>query len=86
MDHNDMTFDQLCELFGYEPKRRPLDAREAAALLGVHPSTLEGYRLRGGGPRFFNPPRTRVVRYAERDLLAWLVASARSSTSEALSA
>ncbi|AVW90643.1 helix-turn-helix transcriptional regulator [Celeribacter baekdonensis] len=86
MDHNDMTFDQLCELFGYEPKRRPLDAREAAALLGVHPSTLEGYRLRGGGPRFFNPPRTRVVRYAERDLLVWLVASARTSTSQALSA
>lgn len=86
MDHNDMTFDQLCELFGYEPKRRPLDAREAASLLGVHPSTLEGYRLRGGGPRFFNPPRTRVVRYAERDLLVWLVASARTSTSQALSA
>ena len=86
MDHNDMTFDQLCELFGYEPKRRPLDAREAAALLGVHPSTLEGYRLRGGGPRFSNPPRTRVVRYAERDLLVWLVASARTSTSQALSA
>jgi len=86
MNHEKMSFDQLCELFGYEPRRRPLDAREAAALLGVHPSTLEGYRLRGGGPRYFSPPRTRVVRYAERDLLAWLVASARSSTSQALSA
>lgn len=83
MTHNDMSFDQLCDLFGYEPKRRPLDPREAAELLGVHPSTLEGYRLRGGGPRFFNPPRTRVVRYAERDLLEWLVASARTSTSAA---
>lgn len=86
MDHENMSFDQLCELFGYEPRRRPLDPREAAALLGVHPSTMEGYRLRGGGPRFFSPPRTRVVRYAEKDLLQWLAASARSSTSQALSA
>ena len=74
MNPDDMSFDQLCDLFGYAPKRRPLDPREAAELLSVHPSTLEGYRLRGGGPRYFNPPKTRVVRYAERDLLVWLVA------------
>lgn len=82
----DMNFDQLCELFGYKPKRRPLDPKASADFLGVHVSTLEGYRLRGGGPRFFNPPGTRVVRYAEKDLLLWLVENSRSSTSQTLSA
>jgi hypothetical protein len=86
MHVSDMSFDQLCDLFGYSPKRRPLEPREAAILLGVHPSTLEGYRIRGGGPRFFKPPRTRVVRYAERDLLEWLVANAHRNTSDAIAA
>lgn len=82
MNPNELSFDQLCDLFGYIPKRRPLDPREAANLLSLHPSTLEGYRLRGGGPRYFKPPRAGVVRYAERDLLAWLVENARHNTSE----
>ena len=87
MNPDELSFEQLCDLFGYLPKRRPLDPREAAELLSVHPSTLEGYRLRGGGgPRYFKPPKTRVVRYAERDLLVWLVANARRNTSESVAA
>lgn len=78
----DMTFDQLCELFAYTPKGRPLDSKEVATILQVHPNTMEQYRLRGEGPRFFSPPGTRRVWYAERDVLAWLASGARQSTSE----
>lgn len=78
----DLTFDQLCELFAYEPKRRPLDTKETAALLGVHFNTLEQYRFRGEGPRFFSPPGTRRVWYAELDVLRWLASGAKQSTSE----
>lgn len=79
----EMTFDQLCELFAYEPKRRPLDSREVAELLGVHPNTMEQYRFRGEGPRYFSPLGTRRVWYAELDVLRWLASGARQSTSEA---
>lgn len=79
---SDMTFDQLCELFSYTPKGRPLDTKEVAEILGVHTNTIEQYRFRGEGPRYFSPPETRLVRYSERDVLAWLAAGVRTSTSE----
>ncbi|AUW58297.1 DNA-binding protein [Sphingobium sp. SCG-1] len=79
---SEMTFDQLCELFAYVPQRRPLDTKETAALLGVHFNTLEQYRFRGEGPRFFSPPGTRRVWYAELDVLRWLASGAKQSTSE----
>lgn len=81
MNTEDMNFEQLCELFSYTPKRRPLDAKEAAELLGMSTDTLEGHRYRGGGPRYFSPPGTRRIWYAERDLLLWLASGARFSTS-----
>lgn len=80
------TFEQLCELFNYEPKGRPLDTREVAGVLGVHPNTVDQYRFRGEGPRFFSPSGTRRVWYAERDVLAWLASGAKRSTSEQVAA
>jgi DNA-binding transcriptional MerR regulator len=77
-----LSFDQLCELFGYTPKGRPLDTKELADLLGIHASTIDHYRLRGVGPRHFSPPGTRRVWYAERDVLAWMASGARQSTSD----
>jgi hypothetical protein len=82
MNPDDMTLDQLAELFGYELKRRPLDRKEAADLLGLTVDTLEGYAYRGVGPHSFSPPGTRRVWYAERDLLAWLASGRRRSTSD----
>ncbi len=82
----DLSFEQLCELFGYTPKGLPLDSREVAAILRVHPNTMEQYRLRGEGPRFFSPPGTRRVWYAERDVLSWLASGAKRSTSEQVAA
>ena len=78
----DQSFNELCELFGYTPKGRPLDTDAVADLLGVHPATVAQYRLRGEGPRFFSPPGTRRVWYSESDLLRWLASGAKRSTSE----
>jgi hypothetical protein len=83
---SELTFEQLCELFNYAPKRRPLDSKEAAEILRVHPGTMEQYRFRGDGPRYFSPPGTRRVWYAERDVLSWLASGARQSTSEPVAA
>ena len=82
MSIDNTNFDQLCELFNYTPKGRPLDAKEAAELLGLSLDTLEGYRGRGVGSRYFMPRGTRKVWYSERDLLAWLASGARYSTSD----
>ena len=78
----DLSFEQLCELFAYVPKGRPLDTKEVSELLGVHFNTLEQYRFRGEGPRYFSPPGTRRVWYSERQILEWLASGARQSTSE----
>lgn len=82
MNPNHMSFEQLCELFNYVPKGRPLDPKEAAELLGLSVDTLEGYRTRGVPLRHFSPPGSRIIRYSERDVLAWLAVGARYSTSE----
>ena len=79
---SEMSFEQLCELFAYTPKRHPLDSREVAELLGIHPNTMEQYRFRGEGRRYFSPPGTRRVWYAELDVLRWLASGAKQSTSE----
>lgn len=79
---SDLTFEQLCELFAYVPKGRPLSSDEVAELLGVHPNTMRQYRFRGEGPRYFSPFGTSRVWYAELDVLRWLASGARQSTSE----
>lgn len=48
-----------------------LKTREAAELLGVHPSTLEHWRSTGRGPRYIQMTQ-RSVRYDRADLFAWL--------------
>jgi hypothetical protein len=83
---DDLTFEQLCELFGYTPKNRPFDSKELAEFYGVNPGTPEQWRFRGEGPRYFQPPGTRRVWYAERDVLLWLASGAKQSTSEHIAA
>lgn len=82
----EMTFEQLCELFAYTPTGRPLDTKAVADLLGVHPSTVDHYRFRGDGPAWFSPPGTRRVWYSERQVLSWLASGAKRSTSEQVAA
>ena len=81
-----MTFEQACELFGYKPKNRPLTTEDVASLRGISIRTVEGDRVRGVGPRYFQPEGTRRVLYAERDVLEWLVSGAKHSTSENVAA
>jgi len=69
--------------FEFRPSARPRLARadelltddDAAALLRLSPSTLEGWRRRGEGPRFLKLGH-RSVRYRLRDLVAWAEAHA----------
>ena len=76
------TFDEMCAQFAYQPIGRPLSVDEAAKLLGKHRVTLDQWRLRGEGPRYFKPGETRQVYYAEPDILAWLASGERRSTSD----
>lgn len=82
MQTANMSFEQLCELFNYSPKKRPLRTDDLVDLTGLARNTWEQHRHKGTGPRFFTPPGTRCVFYAERDVLAWLASGARTSTSQ----
>lgn len=62
--------------------RNLLTTREAAMLINLSPRSLEGYRLRGGGPPFYRVGR-RCVRYDVGDLLTWAKRQRLFSTSEA---
>ena len=57
-----------------------LSTRQAAALLGLSPRTLERYRVTGGGPPFLT--YCSRVHYLRSDLDAWALAGRRLSTSD----
>jgi hypothetical protein len=65
-----------------DPERAHSPA-EAAIITGLSDRTLEALRRTGGGPPFFK--FRRLVRYRRRDLLAWVEANMKSSTSEGAS-
>ncbi len=82
MSDPNLSLEQLCTLFGYAPKSRPISTAEVAEILNVHHVTVEQYRARGEGPRFFQPPGTRRVWYSEVDVLRWLASGAKLNTSQ----
>lgn len=59
---------------------RYMKTREAAALLGLSPRTLETYRWRGGGPAFSRFGSS--VRYLRSHVVAWAAARRVRSTSD----
>jgi len=63
---------------------RFLNTRDASRVLGVPPSTLSTWRVRGGGPPFRRIGAAgRLVRYSLSDLLAFAEARpAMASTSD----
>jgi hypothetical protein len=79
---SDSNLEQLAELFGYTLKNRRLTNAEAAELMGIAPNTLEGKRTHGTGPRFIRMPNSRRVSYTERDVLEFMAAGLRTSTSD----
>ncbi len=72
-----------------EPAGRPIPDHpdslllpaEVALMLGVSVRTLEGWRLRGGGPAFVQIS-ARACRYRRSILAAWITARVRKSTSD----
>ncbi len=58
-----------------------LKETDAAQFLKMSVRTLQGYRLRGGGPKFVNISH-RAVRYRRCDLLEWIESKLRTSTSD----
>jgi predicted DNA-binding transcriptional regulator AlpA len=60
---------------------RLLRAPEAADYIRLSASTLAKMRLRGDGPRYIKAGM-RIIAYQEDDLIAWLSARMRRSTSE----
>ena len=63
------------------PASSKLRAPQAAAYLGLSPSTLAKMRLRGDGP-VYSKAGPRIVVYDKLDLDAWLSAQRRRSTSD----
>ena len=57
-----------------------LTEQEAASLLHVTIKAVQGWRYRGGGPRFVKVGR--CVRYRLEDLQAFVLAALRTSTSD----
>jgi excisionase family DNA binding protein len=57
-----------------------LSQRDAAALLGLSPRTLERYRVTGQGCRYTKLGRR--VLYRADDLEAWIASRVRTSTSD----
>ena len=68
--------------YGFDFGRVLLNTRQAAALLGLSPRSLEDWRLRGYGPRFVRMS-PRAVRYRPRELARWVAEREVGSTSEA---
>ena len=54
---------------------------EAAAYIGLSPSTLEKFRLTGEGPAFYKSGH-KIVVYEVKDLDDWLHSRRRTSTSD----
>lgn len=63
---------------------RLVDEGELAAILRTSPRTIQGWRVRGGGPRFVKLSRGQrsPVRYRLNDVHAWLEAQTRTSTAD----
>lgn len=63
-------------------KQNLVSTEQAAEYLGgLKPNTIEGWRVRGEGPRYLKIGR--LVRYRIEDLDAYLESRARNATSQA---
>ncbi len=63
-----------------DPDELMLD-EAAAQFLKIAPKTLASWRFNGGGPKFVRLSR-RCVRYRKKDLVTWIEARIKSSTSD----
>ncbi len=61
---------------------RMINENEAATFIGYTIRALQGWRVKGGGPRFIRVS-ARSIRYRRRDLITWAEERLKASTSEA---
>lgn len=61
-------------------KPKLLNTTETAELLYIRPNTLNGWRIKGVGPRFLKIGR--LIRYSENDVNAWLDTQTHTNTSQ----
>jgi predicted DNA-binding transcriptional regulator AlpA len=78
-----MTQDQVQALAG-ECHRPKLDTARAAEYLGLGKSTLDKFRLTGGGPVYIQIGKR--VTYDPKDLDAWAASHKRTRTSASIAA
>jgi len=60
-----------------------MDCKAVANLIGLSPRTLEGFRVRGGGPKFVKISG-RTIRYRMADVRTWVEQRIVANTSEEL--
>lgn len=79
-----MQFQHISDNLARDPDYldRFIDENEAAAFIGYSVRALQGWRFKGGGPRFIKVS-SRSIRYRRRDLIEWAESRLRASTSEA---
>lgn len=79
-----MQFQHITDNLARDPDYldRLIDENEAAAFIGYSVRALQGWRVKGGGPRFIKVS-SRSIRYRRRDLIEWAESRLRASTSEA---
>ncbi|MBL6945876.1 MAG: DNA-binding protein [Rhodospirillales bacterium] len=61
---------------------RLVNENEAASFIGYTIRALQGWRVKGGGPKFVKVS-ARSIRYRRRDLIEWAESLLKTSTSEA---
>jgi hypothetical protein len=61
---------------------RLVNENEAATFIGYTIRALQGWRVKGGGPKFVKVS-ARSIRYRRRDLIEWADSLLKTSTSEA---
>ena len=66
---------------GQEYWHQLVDEQAAGAFLNLTTRTLQGWRYKGGGPRYIRVS-ARCIRYRRADLREWAEARLRSSTSD----
>jgi hypothetical protein len=58
-----------------------LKENDAAQFLEVSVRSLQGWRFKGGGPKFIKISH-RAIRYRKKDLIEWIDGKVRISTSD----
>ena len=80
-----MSFQHISQNLARDPDYldRLINESEAAGFIGYTIRALQGWRVKGGGPKFIKVS-ARSIRYRRRDLIEWADERLRSNTSQEL--